>query len=39
MQDIKKANQFLGNNVVDTEFYILFKERDEELCQKTIVIT
>jgi len=36
MQDIKKANQFLGNNVVDTEFYILFKERDEELCQKRI---
>src|SRR5574344_826890 len=34
MQDINKANQFLNNNVVDTEFYILFKERDEDKCQK-----
>jgi len=36
MQDINKANQFLSNNVVDTEFYILFKERDEDKCQKRI---
>jgi len=36
MQDINKANQFLHNNVVDTEFYILFKERDDEKCQKRI---
>lgn len=36
MQDINKANNFLSNNVVDTEFYILFKEKDEEKCNKKI---
>jgi hypothetical protein len=36
MQDIEKANTFVANNVVDTEFYILFKDKDRDLCQKRI---
>lgn len=36
MQDINKANMFTQNNVVDTEFYILFKEKDTNTCQKRI---
>jgi len=36
MQDINKGNQFMGNNVVDTEYYILFKERKPELIQKNL---
>ena len=35
-QDINKANMFMNNNVVDTEFYILFKDKDMQLCQKRI---
>lgn len=34
-QDIDKANTFVNNNVVDTEYYILFKEvKDEEVNKK-----
>ena len=37
MQDINKANQFMGEyNVVDTEYYILFKEKRMELVNKKI---
>ena len=36
MEDINKANMFMNNNVVDTEFFLLFKDKDEELCQKRI---
>lgn len=38
MQDINKANQFMSQqyNVVDTEYYILFKEKKMELVQKKI---
>lgn len=38
MQDINKANMFMSSeyNVVDTEYYILFKERRLELVQKKI---
>jgi hypothetical protein len=36
MQDINKGNQFMGNNVVDTEYYILFKERKPEIVQKNL---
>jgi hypothetical protein len=36
MQDINKGNQFMGNNVVDTEYYILFKERKPEILQKNL---
>lgn len=38
MQDINKANMFMSAeyNVVDTEYYILFKERRLELVQKKL---
>ena len=38
MQDINKANLFMSNeyNVVDTEYYILFKEKRLELVQKKL---
>ena len=36
MDDINKANMFMSNNVVDTEYYLLFKEKDNELIQKRI---
>ena len=38
MQDINKANQFMGAdfNVIDTEYYIIFKERRGEIIQKRI---
>ena len=35
-QDIQKGNFFMSNNVVDTEYYILFKERNLELLQKKV---
>lgn len=35
-EDIKKANMFMNNNVVDTEYYILFREKNDELIQKRI---
>ena len=35
-QDIQKGNQFMQNNVVDTEYYILIKEKNMELMQKKI---
>lgn len=38
MQDINKANLFMSSqyNVVDTEYYILFKEKRMELVQKKL---
>lgn len=36
VQDINKANNFVKNGVVDTEYYLLFKHKDSELCQKRI---
>lgn len=36
LQDINKANMFVNNNVVDTEYYLLFKEKDNELITKRI---
>ena len=36
MEDINKANMFTNNNVVDTEFYLLFKEKDMDKIQKKI---
>lgn len=38
MQDINKANDFMGAeyNVVDTEYFILFKEKRPEIIQKRI---
>lgn len=35
-EDINKGNSFMNNNVVDTEYYILFKERDMDKIQKRI---
>ena len=36
LQDINKGETFIRNNVVDTEYYLLFKEKDPELIQKKI---
>lgn len=36
--DIEKANMFTNNNVVDTEFYLIFKEVDIDKIQKRIKI-
>lgn len=35
-EDIEKANDFMNNNVTDTEFYILIKERNVDMLQKRI---
>ena len=34
MQDINKANNFTDNNVTDTEYYILFKDKNPDIIQK-----
>ncbi|MCM1370352.1 MAG: hypothetical protein NC181_00465 [Clostridium sp.] len=34
--DINKANMFMSNNIVDTEYYLLFKHKDNEVIQKRI---
>lgn len=36
MEDINKGNMFTNNNIVDTEYYLLFKERNEDVIQKRI---
>lgn len=36
VEDINKANDFVNDNIVDTEFYVLFKERDIDKAQKKI---
>ena len=35
-QDIEKANNFMNNNITDTEYYILFKEKRLEIVQKKL---
>ena len=35
-EDIDKGNGFVNNSVVDTEYYILFKEKNSDLIQKKI---
>lgn len=35
-QDMEKAAMFMSNNVVDTEYFILFKEKDQELIGKRV---
>ncbi len=35
-QDIMKANDFMDNNVTDTEYYILFKDKNMDILQKRI---
>lgn len=36
MEDINKANLFMSNNIVDTEYYLLFKEKNDETIMKRI---
>lgn len=36
MEDINKANSFLNNNVVDTEYFLLFKDKDPDVIAKRI---
>lgn len=35
-QDIDKANDFMNNNITDTEYYILYKEKNDDLIQKRL---
>ena len=35
-QDIDKANDFMNNNITDTEYYILFKEKNDDLIKKRL---
>ena len=35
-QDIEKANSFMRDNVTDTEYYILFKDKNIDILQKRI---
>ena len=36
MDDINKGNMFMNNNVVDTEYYLLFKDKSDDVIQKRI---
>lgn len=36
MEDINKANMFMNNNIVDTEYFLLFKEKNNDLILKRI---
>lgn len=36
MEDINKANMFLNNNVVDTEYFLLFKSKNQDELAKRI---
>ena len=36
MEDINKGNLFMNNNVVDTEYFLLFKEKKDEEVNKRI---
>ncbi len=36
VEDMQKGEYFINNNVVDTEYYLLFKEKNPELIQKKI---
>ena len=36
MDDISKAELFMSNGIVDTEYFILFKEKNTEIIQKRI---
>lgn len=35
-QDIDKANAFMNNNITDTEYYILFKDKNDDIIQKNL---
>ncbi|MBO5183016.1 MAG: hypothetical protein J6B64_01320 [Bacilli bacterium] len=36
LDDIAKAEMFMNNGVVDTEYFILFKEKDNDMMQKKV---
>ena len=36
LQDIDKGNTFMNNNIVDTEYFILFKDTSEDVLQKRV---
>lgn len=36
LEDINKANMFMNNNVVDTEYFLLFKHKNSDVIQKRI---
>lgn len=36
MEDISKANMFMNNSVVDTEYFLLFKEKNSDVIQKRV---
>ena len=36
MEDINKANMFMSNSVVDTEYFLLFKDKKNDVLQKRI---
>lgn len=36
MEDIGKANMFMNNSVVDTEYFLLFKDKNNDVLQKRI---
>ena len=36
IEDMEKGNQFINNDVVDTEYFLLFKEKNPELIQKKV---
>lgn len=35
-EDLSKANMFMSNNVVDTEYFLLFKEKNDDVINKRI---
>jgi hypothetical protein len=35
-QDVEKANEFVSNSIVDTEYYLLFKEKNQDVIVKRI---
>ncbi len=35
-EDIQKGNTFINNNIVDTEYYIMFQEKNIEMLQKKV---
>ena len=37
-QDINKGNTFINNNIVDTEYYFMFKEKDPDMLQKKVIM-
>lgn len=36
MQDIQKGQTFISNNIVDTEYYFMFKSKDPDVLQKKV---